>query len=477
MLTAAAGVARALAPPKGAHMLADAAIASLMRLRPRDALDDARQAHALGRRAGGSAEVTTEVILGAALVLSGDRREGLALLGRAAARIEREAQGTDTYLGAWAGQALTYAGDPARGAGVVQRGISRARAESAVASLPFSLAALCSAHFRLGDWRAASAAGAEAVGLAEETGQVNELSNSLVWLACVEAGQGREDACNEHVARVLELADRAGAGAPRYFAAAFLGLLELGMGRAEQAVLHLQVAESMEIDRGVGEPEVSQAAPDLVEAYTRAGRLDDARRALERLERQAAETQGGWVLGSAARCRGLLAPDEDFERHFLDALERQGSRAFVRARTSLCYGQRLRRTRRRIDARVQLRRALADFEQLGADPWAEQARSELRATGERARRRTERRAEELTPQELQVALAVAAGATNREVAAALFLTPKTIEMHLTRVYRKLGVRSRMELARRLEQPPAESARPGPTASWGATYAGQALAGW
>jgi DNA-binding CsgD family transcriptional regulator len=453
MLTAAGRVVGPLDPSKGAVILADAAIASLMQVAPRDALHAARRAHALGRQAGGVAEMTAEIVLGTVLVVSGHRRQGMPLLTRAADCVESGALGDSPHLGAWASQALTYGGDPARGRAVAQAGIARARAHSAVASLPFSLTALCSAYCRLGDWHAASAAGAESVGLAEETERVNELTNSLLWLACVEAGQGREDACREHVEQATKLADRAGTEAVRYFGAAFLGLLELGLGRAERAVLHLQVAERMGIARGVREPEVARTAPDLVEAYARAGRFDDARRALERLEREAAYTEGAWALGAAARCRGLVAADDEFERHFLDALERQATQPFDRARTSLCYGMRLRRMGHRIDARVQLRRALADFEQLGADPWTEQARIELRASGERARRRREPPGEELTPQELQVALAVVGGATNREVAAALFLTPKTIEMHLTRIYRKLGVRSRMELARRLEPPP------------------------
>ena len=109
----------------------------------------------------------------------------------------------------------------------------------------------------------------------------------------------------------------------------------------------------------------------------------------------------------------------------------------------------MRRARRPSDARESLRSALETFERLAATPWAERARAELRASGETARRREPSATEQLTPQELQVALVVAQGATNREAGAALFLSPKTIEAHLGRIYRKLGVRSRTELARRL----------------------------
>ncbi len=151
-----------------------------------------------------------------------------------------------------------------------------------------------------------------------------------------------------------------------------------------------------------------------------------------------------------ARCcgRGVLAPEEEFEAEFARAIELHGALAspFERARTELCLGERLRRARRRKEARTALRSALERFERLGAAPWAERARSELRASGETLRHRKAMAADELTPQELQVAMLVAKGATNRETGAALFLSPKTIETHLGRVYRKLNVRSRTELA-------------------------------
>ena len=127
----------------------------------------------------------------------------------------------------------------------------------------------------------------------------------------------------------------------------------------------------------------------------------------------------------------------------------------------MAYGERLRRSGRRIDAREQLNQALGVFESLEAVPWAERARSELRASGERVRARGPATSEELTPQELQVAMLVAGGKTNRAVGAQLSLSPKTIEWHLGHVYRKLGIRSRGELTRSLgtQQPVS----PGPSA--------------
>jgi DNA-binding CsgD family transcriptional regulator len=194
---------------------------------------------------------------------------------------------------------------------------------------------------------------------------------------------------------------------------------------------------------------VAPWAQDLTEAYLRMGRVREAEATLEVLERQARQTGRALAHAAAERCRGLLAADKQVEANFQRALTWHDRVAcpFERARTELCFGERLRRARRRSDAREPLRRALAGFEALAAAPWLDRTSAELRATGERARRRTPETADRLTPQELQVAQLIAGGATNREAAAALFVTPKTIESHLGHVYRKLGVRSRVELAR------------------------------
>jgi DNA-binding NarL/FixJ family response regulator len=158
-----------------------------------------------------------------------------------------------------------------------------------------------------------------------------------------------------------------------------------------------------------------------------------------------------------------MAADADVEQEFEEALRwhAQTPTPFERARTELCFGERLRRMRRTVEARRQLRNALDTFTRLGAKPWAERALSELRASGEAVRGQTTVADGRLTPQELQVALLVAEGATNREAAEALFLSTKTIEFHLRSVYRKLNLRSRTELAYlagqvRLPQPAARA---------------------
>ena len=194
---------------------------------------------------------------------------------------------------------------------------------------------------------------------------------------------------------------------------------------------------------------VVQWAPDLVETHVRGGRDADAEGLVETFHRHALEVGRAWPLATAARCRGLLASEGEFASAFDEALAHHAAHPspFERARTELVYGERLRRTRRRVEAREHLKAAVQAFDHLGAAPWAERARAELGASGASLRPRDPAARDKLTPQELQVALIVAEGKTNREAAAALFLSTKTVEFHLHNAFRKLGVRSRTELAR------------------------------
>jgi DNA-binding CsgD family transcriptional regulator len=166
----------------------------------------------------------------------------------------------------------------------------------------------------------------------------------------------------------------------------------------------------------------------------------------ESLVKTARATGKRSALAAGLRATGLALPDKAFDEAFEEALaiQQQLPTPFEHARTLLCYGERLRRTKARMEARRHLRQALAVFEMLGAEPWTGRARSELAASGETLERSPSHA--RLTPQERQVATIVASGATNREAAATLFVNAKTIEFHLGNIYRKLGVRSRTELA-------------------------------
>jgi DNA-binding NarL/FixJ family response regulator len=333
----------------------------------------------------------------------------------------------------------------------LDRVVSVARAAGAPSMLTFPLAVGADSDLRHGRLAASYAAASESVQLAAETGQIVESSFSLVTLARIEAVLGLEEDCRAHLATGLEHARQNGVTSIELFAAAALGLLELSLGHADRAVAPFGECQRLEEEFNVQLPTLHMGAADHIEACVRSGALAEAESSLAVLERRADQTGLRWPAAMAARCRGLLADDAGYEREFATALVLHGAdMAFERARTLLCLGMRRRRSRRRADARAALHDALAFFEGAGAEPWAEQAQAELRAAGDVTEPSTDRSLRALTPQELQVALVVAKGATNKEAAASLFLSPKTVEFHLGNAYRKLGLRSRAELVRRVE---------------------------
>jgi DNA-binding CsgD family transcriptional regulator len=274
-----------------------------------------------------------------------------------------------------------------------------------------------------------------------------------------------------------------------------LGLLELGAGRPEAAAAHLRVTGEFALAHGLGSPVLLDWAGDLVEAHVRAGEPDRARRVLAVQEREAAVPGrpgaravalrcaallgegdgaggdpdrgvrgrgggGGGVIGSGTAGSGGADADDPVGATLLEALSwhERANQPFEEARTRLCLGEHLRRRRRLAEAREALADARRTFVRLGASAWVARADAELRAAGTRPSGRQPPASggpaapgraapPRLTPQEMQVALVVAAGATNAEAATQLFLSPKTIEYHLSNAYRKLGIRSRAELVR------------------------------
>lgn len=332
---------------------------------------------------------------------------------------------------------------------LLDRLIGSARAASAPTRLPFPLAFRAEINLRHGRWALATAQGEEVVQLGHEMRQDVVTGIALHLLARLAAAAGEERRCGEIAGRIRALADKYDLELGLVYLDSALGLLELGLGRIESAIRHLESVRDFAERHALAEPNIVHWQPDLVEAYVRAGDRDAAQEALATFERQARDTRGRWSLGTSARCRALLADEPDADADFaaaLDQLEGLPS-PFDVARTHLCHGERLRRAGRRTDARRALRQALGGFDRLGATPWTKRTQVELRATGGVARRRSDRsNRDQLTAHELQVALIVANGASNREAAAALFLSPKTIEFHLAHIYRKLGVRTRTQLA-------------------------------
>lgn len=328
----------------------------------------------------------------------------------------------------------------------LERLIAAARAASAPGALPYALGHLSELDFRTGRWPQAYADASEAVALASELDHRFSLIYALACLSWIEAGRGLEADCRAHVTRMMSVSPHAKTIVGGY-SARIAGLLHLGYGRNEEAIKYLEPLAHVLRSKKLAAPFLFQEMPDLIEAYVHTGRRAQAETALADFQDQVRGSPGTWVLAATERCRGLLA--EDFEPAFIRALEihDRTTMPFERARTELCYGERLRRAKQRSEARTHLHSALEAFENTGADPWAERARNELRASGETVRRQRAA-TDDLTLQELQVALKVAEGATNREAAATLFISPKTVEAHLSRIYSKLGLRSRTELAHR-----------------------------
>jgi DNA-binding CsgD family transcriptional regulator len=439
---------KALDPQRAALSLADAVTSRIVVGDFPGALETARQARVLGEAAGGMAEVVTAVQLGKSLILVGEAGEGRPLILRCEELLRdgwSEVRAMDL---AHCAPALMSVEEYERAERVLRTVIETASERGAAGLMPYALGALSELEVRTGHWAMAFAHGAEAVQAATTACQEGQLSYNLARLARLEAAKGLSDACREHAARALAIAHEHSFETSVLFAEWALGLLELGRGRPDAAATHLARARRINVGMGCKEPGRAEWTFDLIEALVRDSQPDEARAVLGELEDEAGHTGRVMALAAAARYRGVLSAT-GWEPHFARALalHERSATPFERARTELCLGERLRRERRRIEAREHLRSAQQTFDQLGAGPWTARAGEELAATGERARSRADARAaDELTPHERRVARVVSEGATNREAALALFLSPKTVEAHLHSIYRKLGIRSRAELA-------------------------------
>jgi ATP/maltotriose-dependent transcriptional regulator MalT len=306
-----------------------------------------------------------------------------------------------------------------------------------------------------GRWAPARADATEALQWAHEMNQVGLIGYGLSQLSRIEAARGDRELCEEHVEQARHEVESRGVGCLVVHNAAALGLCALSRGELAAAIDHLESAWDAGQAGGLGNPNVVPFAGDLAEALARAGSCERAEQVLAWLQERADATGLAYPLAAAARARGILAQDPvEAEAWFARArsAHQQQPVPFEQARTLLCEGEALRRARRPAASRQPLRRALAIFSGLGARPWAARAMTELNATGVRAGVRNDTSAsplDSLSPQELQDARAIGRGLNNVEAAAALFVSRKTVEAHLTRAYRKLGIRSRTELTRLL----------------------------
>jgi DNA-binding CsgD family transcriptional regulator len=375
---------------------------------------------------------------GLASALGGDPAGGTAMLHEVVDGARRMEHPTQLL---WAGRAALYLGELDAARTLYERGADHARRTGAVGMLAIILDRLAWTHAIAGRPAEAEANADEGLQLAGELGL--DAGVAFGSLALVHAMRGAEAACRAAAERAHSLAR---ARRMRIVAAAAdwaLGLLELGLGRPSEALDHL-----LALTGGNGHPGILLwATSDLVEAVARAGRPEECRAVLDRFTRWATGS-GLSVPGAAvAYCNGLLADGDEAIGHFRVALQLDvsGQRPLQRARTQLALGAALRRQRRRTEARIHLREAMDVLDKLGATPWTERARGELRASGETARKRDPSTIDDLTAQELQISRLAGTGVSNPDIAAKLFLSRRTVEYHLHKVFTKLGVTSRAEL--------------------------------
>ncbi|MGH2824877.1 MAG: LuxR C-terminal-related transcriptional regulator, partial [Thermoleophilaceae bacterium] len=267
--------------------------------------------------------------------------------------------------------------------------------------------------------------------------------------------RGQEAEASELIDGSITEATAGGQGTAVQYAHWANSVLMNGLGRYEEAL-----AAAVEASEHTPELFIaSWALSELIEAAIRTENAELAKGALTRLGEHTEACDTDWALGIHARSRALLSEGEAAERLYREAIDRLG-RTRLRpelARAHLLYGEWLRRENRRVDARAQLRAAHELFVTIGMEAFAERARGELLATGERVRKRTAETRDELTPQERQIARLARGGLSNPEIGARLFLSPRTVEWHLHKVFTKLGIRSRRELANALPSSESELA--------------------
>ncbi|MFD0902594.1 helix-turn-helix transcriptional regulator [Actinomadura sediminis] len=319
------------------------------------------------------------------------------------------------------------------------------RARGGAGRLPTVLFFVAEGEVFTGRHLDALATASEALGLARDTGQRQWTGQFGSVLAYLDAARGREADCRRNAEDGLAGAAVGGVSPGAPWAHWSLGLLDLGLGRAESALARFERLTREPMRHHIC---ATRSTPDLVESAVRVGAPERAHEPLERFERWAGSVRLPWADALVLRCRGLLAADDRAEAFYTDALRLhdRDDRALEYARTALLYGEWLRRARRKAEARGRLQDALDVFDRLGMRPWAERARGELTATGVRDRgARTGGAAAALTPQELQIVRLAARGLSNRDIAARLFLSHRTVGYHLYKAYPKLGIASRGEL--------------------------------
>ncbi|MGW4403944.1 ATP-binding protein [Nonomuraea sp. NPDC004702] len=403
----------------------------------------ARQAAALRRPdEPAPAQLMFEYLAGMAHTFSGLHQEAAGPLRRV---LELAGSVRDPAVLTWACVAGMLLGEDAVAHRLSARAVEEARLRGAASAVPQLLEFTIYPDVWTGRYASVAATAAKGLRLARETGQHNTAAQHLAWLAVSAAVEGDQETCRIRADAAIELADAHELGLAGAVGNWALACLDLAAGRVADAAGRLRAERR---NRHVVIRVMS--TPHYIEAAARTGDRERAAAALRVLERWVGSTRSPGLRALVSRCRALLSvrPGEA-EELFLDALRLhgQGVCGFEAARTHLLLGSALRRDRRPGAARNHLHTALETFERHGARLWTEQARAELRASGEPVRPAADATVSQLTAQQARIARMVAAGATNKEVAEQLFLSRRTVEHHLRNIFSKLGIRSRVELVR------------------------------
>ncbi len=365
---------------------------------------------------------------------------GLPILHRALSAFGRDMAAEDELRWLWlAGTAAAHLWDDGKWDVLSRRHVRLARDAGALGELPLALSSRAYVELFAGELTAAAALIKEVRTATEATGS-NFAPYGALGLA---AWRGRKDEAAALMEATREEVARRGEGIGITVTEWANAVLYNGLGRYDEALAAAE--QGSEYPDGLGS--ATWSLVELIEAAVRTGQPERATGALRRLAESTSAAGTDWALGIETRSRALLSGGEFADRLYREAIQRL-SRTRIRAelaRAHLLYGEWLRRQNRRVDAREQLRAAYEMLTAMGIEGFAERARRELLATGENARKRTVETAGELTAQEAQIARLAADGQTNPEIAVELFLSPRTVEWHLRKVFTKLGISSRKEL--------------------------------
>ncbi|MEU1196976.1 LuxR C-terminal-related transcriptional regulator [Streptomyces sp. NPDC005813] len=367
-------------------------------------------------------------------------------------------QGPEALLRA--GGAALVAGDLPAACRANSRALAVARARGPRVLVAQALERLAYAELRAGRHARARAHAEEGLRTARDAGQDNLAAHHHAILALVASVEGSAEAVAEHADAAERVAAPHGLAQAATLAQWARARADLARGRVAEAAARLGPLVGPGPRRGHFAVRML-AVPCFVEAAARTGQAEAARSAVAEFARWAGQGADPQAPAQLARCRALLSGHQECEALFAAALDRheEATGDFERGRTQLLYGAWLRRRRRPGEARGRLRDALVSFERGGALGWAAQARAELRATGDAAPREPSGPLALLTPQQLRIARCVAEGATNREVALSLSVSPRTVDHHLRNVFAVLGIRSRVELSRLVDRAEKTIAHP------------------